>query len=345
MKKLFFAIITLAALIFSSCSNKVDLYCYDGDTTVVYAMLDSNADTNFFKITHSFVGDVSQLAYDYNANNYTYDEIEVTFSGVFDGSNQTQTFTLDTISKWIPYDPNSQFYSGCRQTYYYTTQKLKEGNEYILNVLRKEDGVNVTVKTSTINNFEIREPYAPATGLRFKDVKKTTIKWKVPEYPCISTAAYFDITAYMHYTEVMPGSTDVVSRSVYWPLGSDKAENLLKTQNNDVYYALTFTPEALFTVVKDNQYLKENSPIGVQRYFEGFEIIVSAIGEDLYNYYLAANSSSAIQDVPNYSNVENGAGIMSSRISKNRLYKIDILSRNYIVELMPQYGFIVDPNR
>ena len=86
MKRFFLAIIALAALIFNSCSNKVDLYCYDGDSTVVYAMLDSNADTNFFKITHSFVGDVSQLAHDYNANNYKYDEIEVTLSGIFDGN-------------------------------------------------------------------------------------------------------------------------------------------------------------------------------------------------------------------------------------------------------------------
>ena len=345
MKRFFLTIIAIAALIFSSCSNKVDLYCFDSDTTIVYAMLDAGADTNFFKITHSFVGDVSQLAYDYNASNYKYDEIEVTFSGVFEGSNQSQTFTLDTVSKWIPYDANSQFYSGCRQTYYYTTQKLKEGNEYTLNVLRKEDGVNVNVKTSTINNFEIREPYVTNTGLRFKDVKKTTIKWKVPEFPCISTAAYFDITAYMHYKEVMPGSTDTVSRYVYWPLSSDKAENLLKTQNNDIYYATSFTPEALYEVVRNNQYLKENSPIGVQRWFGKFEIKVSAVGEELYNYYLAANSSSAIQDVPNYSNVENGSGIMSSRISKSKLYKIEVVSRNYIVELFPQYGFIVDPNR
>ena len=126
MKKLFLTIITIAVLIFNSCSNKVDLYCYDGDTTIVYAMLDASADTNFFKITHSFIGDVSQLSQSYEANNYNYEDIDVTFSGVFEGSNQTQTITPDTISKWIPYDENSQFYSGCRQTYYYTTQKLKE---------------------------------------------------------------------------------------------------------------------------------------------------------------------------------------------------------------------------
>ena len=339
MKKLFFAIIALAALIFSSCSNKVDLYCYDGDTTIVYAMLDAYADTNFFKITHSFVGDVSQLAHNYDASNYKYDEIEVTFSGVFEGSNQTQTVTLDTISKWIPYDPDSQFYSGCYQTYYYTTMKLKDGKEYTLNVLRKKDNVNISTKTTTINSFELREPYATQTGLKFKGVKKNTVKWKVPEYPCVSTAAYFDITAYMHYKELMPGSTDTVYRYVYWPLGSDKAENYFTTQNNDVYYSMSFTPEALYSVLRSNQYLKNNSPIGVQRFFGEFEIKISAAGEELYNYYLVTNSTSAIQDVPNYTNVENGVGIMSSRVAKNKPYGIEITSRRYVVELFPEYGF------
>lgn len=338
MKRFFLTIIALAALIFNSCSNKVDLYCYDGDSTVVYAMLDSNADTNFFKITHSFVGDVSQLAHDYNANNYKYDEIEVTLSGIFDGNNQTQTLTLDTISKWIPYDPNSLFYSGCYQTYYFTTQKLLEGKEYILNVLRKEDNVNITAKTTTINSFRFRKPVGNQI-LNFKDVKRGTIEWKVPEFPCISTAAYFEVTSYMHYKELMPGATDTVSRYVYWPLGSGKAENLLTTQNNDTYYTMNYTPEALFTVVRDNQYLKENSPVGVQRFFGKFEIVISAVGEELYNYYLAANSSSAIQDVPNYTNVENGVGIMSSRVSKTSLHPINILTRQEISREFPEYGF------
>ena len=338
MKKFFLTIFAIAALILSSCSNKVDLYADEGEHTIVYAMLDAGADTNFVKITKSFVGDVSQLAQNYEANNYKYDEIEVTLTGVFEGSNQTQTLTLDTIAKWIPYDANATFYSGCWQRYYYTTAKLKEGTSYTLNVLRKADNVNVTATTVTINNFRFRKPIANQP-LQFKDVKRGTVEWKVPEFPCISTAAYFEITGYMHYKEVMPGSTDTVSRTVYWPFGSDKAENLITTQNNDTYYLINYTPEALFTVVRDNQYLRNNSPAGVQRFFGKFEIVISAIGEDLYNYYLVSNSTSAIQDVPNFSNVENGYGLVSARIAKTSLHPINILTRQKISRDFPEFGF------
>ena len=339
MKKLFLTLIAIAALIFNSCSNKVDLYSYDGDTTIVYAMLDASLDTNFFKITHSFLGDATQLAHDYDANNYKYDEIEVTFSGEFEGSNQSQTITPDTISKWIPEDENSPFYSGCRQTYYFTNKKLKEGKEYTINVLRKEDNVNVTAKTKTINSFRINKPLSTST-INF-NIKKYTMEWSVPDPSTLwhTTAAYFEITGYFHYKELMPGATDTVHQTIRWSLGSDKAENLVMYANNMVFYAFTFSPEGLFGILDTDPYLREHSPMGVQRFFDKFEFEITAIGEELYNYHIVTTSSSAIQDVPNYSNVENGMGLMSSRISKKVFNTINILARVEIHDRFPQYGF------
>ena len=87
-------VLALVAMVFSACNNKVDLYSNEGDSTVVYAMLDPFVDTNFFKITHSFIGNTSTMAHDYNANNYEYDELEVTFTGVFKDSPATQTLLL-----------------------------------------------------------------------------------------------------------------------------------------------------------------------------------------------------------------------------------------------------------
>ena len=78
MKKIIWTIFAIAALVFSSCSNKVNLYSDEGDTTIVYAMLDTGADTNFFKITHSFVGNVNDLAQNYDANNYE-QELQIMF--------------------------------------------------------------------------------------------------------------------------------------------------------------------------------------------------------------------------------------------------------------------------
>ena len=346
MKRLFYIFFAIAALVFTSCSNKVDLYSEEGDTTVVYAMLDANADTNFFKITHSFIGNAQELGHNYEASNYDYDELEVKFTGVFQGSTNTQTILLDTISKWIPYNESSPFYSGCWQRYYYTTRKLQEGKEYQLDILRKADNVTISSKATTINSFVYQKP-ASAVPITFTDVTTTTanVEWKVPVSPFKSTAAYFEVVGYFKYKELMPGATDTVYRKIKWELGSGLADNLYNTSTNLPYYLISYTPSSLFTILGNDEHLKNNSPAGVQRWFEKFEFDVSAVGEDLYNYYLVSNSTSAIQDVPNYTNVENGIGIMSARITKPLKLTISERTRLKIIERFENYGFINDPNR
>jgi len=328
-----------------SCSNKVDLYSDDGDTTVVYALLDAYADTNFFKITKSFVGDVSSLAQNYDANNYKYDEIEVTFSGVFEGNNAVQTFTLDTISKWIPYDPEATFYSGCWQRYYYTTRQLVAGNEYELIVHRKADDVNVSAKVKTINSFKLSRPYLNEKINLFSTSPNSKIEWRVLDVATNfqSTAEYFEVTGYFHYKELMPGATDTTSHSIKWSIGEGVASNLYNTSEHA--YVMNYTAINFINYLENNTYLINNSPIGVQRWFEQFEFRVDAIGADLYNYLLINNSSSAIQDTPNYSNIENGIGLMSARVSRNTFNTILETARLKIIELYPDFGFINDPNR
>lgn len=343
MKRLF-PIIALATLVFSSCNNKVDLYSDEGDSTIVYALLDSEADTNFVKITKSFIGNANELAQNYEANNYKYGEIEATITGVFEGSNSTKEVHLDTISKWIPYNENSAFYSGCRQTYYYFTERLKEGQEYNLEITRNTDGVKITAKAKTINTFRFKKPFDNTT-LNFSG-KKGSIEWRVTDASTLfhTTAAYFEVNGFFNYKELMPGATDTVHQVIRWSIGEGEAESMFTTQNNDSYYVQSYTPMALYTLLETNDYLKNNSPAGVQRWFENFEFSITAIGDELYRYNIVNNSSSAIQDVQNYSNINNGIGLMSSRITKIVSVKIDQVTRKNIQDNY-LYGFIYDPNR
>lgn len=346
MKRLIYTIFAIAALVLSSCSNKVDLYSDEGDTIVIYGLLDTNADTNFFKITKSFVGNANELAQDYFANNYKTSEIEVKFTGKFEGSNATQTLILDTVAKWVEYDPEAMFYTGCYQGYYFVDKKLKEGEEYKIEVTRKADGNISEATTTTINTFSYQKPPANL-DITFtdKETSTATVEWRVPVAPFKTTASYFEVIGYFHYSELQPGATDTAHYSISWPLGSGLAESLCNTSNSLPYYLVTYTPAVLFKLIGNDKHLQENSPVGVRRWFEKFEFTITAVGEDLYNYYLITNSSSAIQDVPNYSNVENGMGIMSARITKIQMNRIAEKTRKKIIEKYPEYNFIYDPNR
>ncbi|MBO4574541.1 MAG: DUF4249 family protein [Bacteroidales bacterium] len=323
----------------AACTTKFDLYCYDGDTTIVYTVLDANADTNFFKITKSFLGNANELAYDYEANNYKYDEISVKFIGCFDNSNMVDTIMLDTISKFIPYDENASFYSGIRQMYYFTDRKLQLGKEYQLVILRHSDDMVLSGKIRMTNAVNILKPFSNKK-ISFNG-RLDSLVWVVndPSTNYHTTAAYFDINGYFHYKELMPGATDTVERVVTWNINSGVPQNMLSAYG---YYLTYYTPKSFFTILASDQHLVNNSPYGVQRWIGKFEYCISSIGEELYNYHIINNSYSLIMEVPNYSNIENGIGLMSSSTSVRSFHTIEKITRRKIANDY-SFGFIYDP--
>ncbi|MBO5853785.1 MAG: DUF4249 family protein, partial [Bacteroidales bacterium] len=135
--KLFCALFVIASmLIFNSCNTDVNIYNEGEETTVVYGYLDVDADTNYLKITKSFVGDVIENGQNYNMSNYDY-KLNVKLIGKFaDMPNVVSVVTMDTCHVHKPYDPNAIFYSGVDQVLYYTTRKLIEDQTYKLVIER-----------------------------------------------------------------------------------------------------------------------------------------------------------------------------------------------------------------
>lgn len=337
MKKLNLILLALTTLTVLSCNNKVDLYSEKGDHTIVYMMLNSHADTNFAKITKSFVGNANVLAYDYNANNYAPGELKEVY---LMKEGNTSHIKMDTVSKWIPYNPNAQFYSGCYQTYYYTKNKLAAGKSYKL-VIERSDGVTVSSTAKTINDFNITSPVE--TGQLNIDASNGTVVWEDKSGGVQTNASFFEVMAYFCYKEVMPGSTDTTSREIEWFLGEGQASKLFNS--TDYNYSIRYKPSALYGIIENDKYLQNNSPYGVKRYIQKVRFEVTAIGEEMYNYLLINNSSSAIQDAPEYSNIENGYGLMSSRVTNSLRIVIKEVSKKKIVSEFPDYGFVYEPNQ
>ena len=338
MKNLF-PIVAIVALSFASCTTDFELYSYD-ETVVVYAILDTEADTNYFKITKSFLGNALELAQDYEVSNYDYDEIDVKFIGCFDNATQPDTIQLDTISLYVPYNENSMFYSGMRQLYYYTDRKLQSGKTYKIVINRKSDGATIWAQTTTTNSVVFIRPYSNRViNLRSRH---DSVTWFVndPANNYHTTAAYFDVTGIFHYREMLPGSTDTVSRSIEWNIQSDIPTNLYIANGS---YQIYYSPIDFFNFLGNNKYLRENSQFGVQRWIDKFEFRISSIGEELYACHLSNIGTSINIDVFDYSNIVNGRGLMSSRAAKRSFHNLDQVTR-YRITQDYDYGFIYEPN-
>ncbi len=314
-----------------SCETDVDIYTEGDETTIVYGYLDADVDTNYIKITKSFVGNALDLAPDYNASNYDY-KLLVKLTGKFASNpNMVMTEIMDTTSVFKPYDPDGIFYSGRNQVLYYTTKKLLENEKYQLEIVRN-DGEVIKSEVETICGSTLR---TPMYNINFESQSPKQIRWVPNTFN--EKAAYYEVVGYFHYRQLNNIGEDTVKYSMKWVMGSGTGDDLWNSSDRQLY--VNYTPCSFYDRLKSNDNIINNSPSFVQRFVDGFEIVITATGEELYNYILIQNSSSAIQDTPEYTNVENGMGILSSRSIGRRMVDVSDISINTLIREYPEWGF------
>lgn len=330
-KLLIFICVVLSVIILNSCNNDVDIFTEGKEVTVVYGYLDVDADTNYIKITKSFTGNAVELAPDYAASNYDY-KLDVTLTGKF-ASNPSyiQTVTLDTTSIFKPYDPEGLFYSGRDQVLYYTTAKLLDNENYQLVITRK-DGEVVTSKVKTICGSTIKKP---VNNVSFESPATNKIEWRSSKFNQL--AAYYEVIGYFHYKQIDPGSTDTTHHKMRWFFGSGTGEELYNSSTLNMF--VNYTPTTFYSKLKSDANIVNNTETYTKRFVDCFEIVVTATGDELYNYILIQNSSSAIMDTPEYTNINNGIGILSSRSVCAKKFAVNGLTINTLIREYPEWGF------
>ena len=332
MRKLFlFVSIALSAIILNSCDNTVDIFSDGKEVTTVYGYLDVDADTNYVKITKSFTGNAVDLAPDYLANNYDY-KLDVRLIGKF-ASNPgfVKTVMLDTTSVFKPYDPDGLFYSGVDQVLYYTTEKLIENQEYQLVITRK-DGEVIKSKVKTICNSTVKKPLMK---ISFESPLTSKIEWRSNTFNQL--AAYYEVVGYFHYKQIDPGQTDTTYHTMKWFFGSGTGESMYNSSTLNMF--ANYTPTTFYTKLAADANIANNTSTYTRRFVDSFEIVITATGDELYNYILIQNSGSAIMDTPEYTNIENGVGIFSSRAVCRQKLDVNSHSVNTLIREYPEWGF------
>lgn len=324
-KRIIFPLISLIILLMSSCKNEVDIFLEGNETTAVYGYIDCGADTNYLKITKSFIGNATELAPQYSASNYDY-KLDVKLVGKFAKSpGHVTSIILDTTSVFKPYDPDGLFYSGRDQVLYYTTEKFLENEKYQLIITRK-DGETITSEIETISGFTLRRPM---NNISFESDYSNQIQWST-NIP-LDLAAYYEVVGYFHYKEInAEGSTDTIRHTMKWFMGSGTGEELYNSADKRLF--VNYTPSTFYTKLLATDNIANNQSDYVQRFSEGFEIVITATGDELYNYILIQNSGSAIIDTPEYTNIENGIGIFSSRSVYSKTLPLNDQTLNTLIK-------------
>lgn len=324
MKKIHFILsVTLLAGVLASCSTKVDLYADYKDIPVIYGLLDATQDTNFIKIIRAFSGsnetpvDATQVALIPDSNNYPgkLDAKIYRYRHVYgneyqlDGVVELDTMTIHDKESGDFYYPN--------QKVYYTTQGIlpntsSKNYRYRLEVVRGND--TISSETGVVGG----ENYKILTSQVSFVAEETDKKSKISFFPA-DNAAVYDLEIRFTYKEIRQGG-GVTEKTLRHSFGM---KTLADMGNENGVYFVDYGQNLLFNMLRN---AIGGDTLHVSRTFDAeksFVISLAAAGDDLYNYIQINQSAGGLsQNVPDYTNINGGYGVFSSRLNKERTAKL-----------------------
>ncbi len=328
----FILIFVVFISVFVSCTTDVDMYADYKDVTIIYAMLDPRADTNYVKITRAFCGtndnpiNANEVALIYDSCNYPGKldvrviELKNSHGGPYEPTHRE--FALDTIT--IHNKQEGTFYAP-HQVVYYTTEPFNTGTngskyKYRL-VIIKPDGDTVTAQTSMVGN----EEFAIVSGSANFQINHTDDLGKIL-FRADGSGSLYDVKIQFNYREKLAGQ-EIKYKNVSRSFGTKPLEDFEKVDNtgNTYYqeYSLNWLFNALANAIGGDTIVNPNHP-NVVRYFDGFVISISAGGDELNYYYIAnqAQLNSPIALISTYTNITGGYGLFSSRTTIEKSVKL-----------------------
>ena len=305
---------------FNACTTDVDLYADYKDIPVIYGLIDASKDVNYVRINRAFSGSNENPI---NANEVALIADSLNYPGKLDariaeykstyGNSYTPTdrvFQLDTMTV---HDKDTGIFYAPDQKVYFTTEQFRtnSGNtkyKYKLLIYMENDTVSAETGVVGGDNFRI-------LNSQVSFMEGSTNNSKISFMPG-DNAVFYDVKMVFNYKEERNGT--LVDKQVKWDFGAHSVDELNDHNYESGFYFINYIQGSLFTLL-ENAIGSDND--NVVRYFNAtpVDIVVSAGGEELYNYIqVNAQAGGLSQSVPDYTNVNGGYGVFSSRVTVSR---------------------------
>lgn len=327
MKKFSTLIISIIiAFSFFSCDNEVSTIADYEDITIVYGLLNQNDSISSIKITKAFLGEGNALTYAQFADSSQYEDILNVTLEEYNSDNQLLNeieFSVDTITNkpdGIFYAPNQVIYTAV------TKDLLNDQNTYKMVIENRETGKIITAITPlvysdlTINQPPINNSLRPTININ-DDEYKRLVRWQSTK-----NGKRYGVYATFQYSELFAGNDEPVEKSVKWD-----AFPVLKASDIDGGEELEFyfLNKSFWIWINDViPYEDETVENTVQKRYAGKLTFTFEVAGSDFNSYMEINEPgiSIIQERPEYTNIENGTGLLSARFSKDRAFDLSEIS-------------------
>lgn len=325
LRKIFFSLILLSGvLLFNQCSNEVDLYADYQDITIVYGILDYTDDTSWIKVTRAYSGPGNALliAQNPDSSNYPY-KLNITLTGRKQGED-LNPIQFDTLTIHDKKAGDSIFYYP-NQLMYYAKTELDVDADYTIMVKNVEK--EVYSQTPLIDDFSIS---TPRNRINF-DTDNVKFEWSTP-----ANAKRYELSYVFNYQELKSGSTDTLKKKMFWKVSNETSDGI---GGNEQIEVTGYDGEKFFSKLESDLSSETDEP-GIKRWAGLVDVYVAAGSQELHNY-IAINQAegSLLEEVPIYSNVENGTGIFGARHTAEKTVQLATNSVNRLVSM--DLGFML----
>lgn len=330
-----------AIVLMNSCSKDISVNADWEDVTVIFGLLDQDLDTQFVKINKAFLGDADAYSMAQVRDSSEYSNITATVEEWKDGT-LIKTFTLGEYE--VTDKEEGIFYAPNQTVYYFTKNgRLDSLASYKLKVIVNPGTAKektVTSETEIIDDVRFGGQYLRWTDkgsakISLDFASGTEVLDQTFNILTQPNAKRYEVYGVFEYTEVVNNGSGNVStvKSFEYQI----AEKIASNSDGGLEIPITMSGEQFFQLVGDNVLSIEDTDDNIVKRIVGdgsFKIRTVVAGDDL-NTYMEVNepSSGIVQDKKEYTNVENGIGIFSTRTSNLGSIR---LSQSTIKELM--YG-------
>jgi len=312
-------------LFFGACETEFDINADWKEITIVYGLLDQLDTTHYFRINKAFLGgNALEITKIEDSSSYKND-LEVVLEGWYQGSLK-HSFTCDTTTIS---DKDTGLWYNPYMIVYKCDAIINESYDYQLYIKNKVSDKEISAETDIVKGFSIIRPNAGGKAT-FNRGYTTKFSWKYAE-----NGKRYEPLIRFNYFEVPYGTTDTIPKYMNWPQGTQFATNLDGSGEFEIYVS----GDAFYEMLESNL---DASFVG-HRLAGVVDYPVSVAGVD-YDTYMKVNgpSFSLVQDRPEFTNIENGYGLLSSRYREIRTLQLNPITEQEIIN-MEELSFVKSP--
>jgi hypothetical protein len=335
-----FAAVVIFLIVGNSCETDFDTTAPYQDITVVYGLLDPKDSNQYIKINKAFLSEDNVLKYALmeDSNSYPF-PLDVTVEEYTKSGNLAKIHYFDTTTIYnkepgLFYNPEQVVYRWQGpdfpiaaipildfsivppDTIGYEYFWLNAENNYKLLIKNPKTDKLIYSESLLLKDVEFTRPQTHIHTIRFVTNPQTVreFTWKR-----IDNAGKYEFELRFNFRELDFGSTDTIDRYVALSTssfyGTSGSSTLSSYFSDDRFYSLSRNRIPYSDPARESQ---------VKDRFSGQVNLIVSAAEEQFAFYLQVNepSTSIVQEKPQYSNIENGIGIFSSRIKKVRYLRL-----------------------